>query len=413
MSHTRLAARNRRTEYYPRFSAEEYDRRREALRRLMADRGLDAVLVYSTGGMAGWPMGYLANYRPPFPTYLALFADPVEPSTLFVGISNHLQYVREVAAVDELGLLLPDPPATVATRLEAADLDRGRVGVISGDPRYNLSLPHAHRRHLEGSHGVELVDVTPAFVRQASVLGAEERALMVAAGAVLDRAVEAFEDAIAVGRTERDLADALREGAAAAGGTVATEFLSSAPMSGAEPGEPLPWKQPSSRALCRGDVVTTELTAGRRGYHAQCHRPYAVGSPPTETYRDLVSVARDCYDRRIEAIRPGCTAADLHAATAPIEESEYGIYDVVCHGYGGGYRHPFIGVEGSTYWPGAEDPLTAGWTFEPGMAVVLQPNVVTPDETAGLQLGATVLLDEDGPTVVGPPPEAFGRVGPG
>jgi Xaa-Pro dipeptidase len=36
------------------------------------------------------------------------------------------------------------------------------------------------------------------------------------------------------------------------------------------------------------------------------------------------------------------------------------------------------------------------FTFAPGMTVVVQPNVVTTDETAGVQTGELLLVTEDG-----------------
>ena len=36
------------------------------------------------------------------------------------------------------------------------------------------------------------------------------------------------------------------------------------------------------------------------------------------------------------------------------------------------------------------------FTFAAGMTVVVQPNVVTPDETAGVQTGELMLVTEDG-----------------
>ena len=40
------------------------------------------------------------------------------------------------------------------------------------------------------------------------------------------------------------------------------------------------------------------------------------------------------------------------------------------------------------WWPWDEaNPAPAGRTFEEGMAVVVQPNPITPDERMGLQLG--------------------------
>jgi hypothetical protein len=37
------------------------------------------------------------------------------------------------------------------------------------------------------------------------------------------------------------------------------------------------------------------------------------------------------------------------------------------------------------------------FVFEAGMTVVVQPNVVTPDERAGVQTGELVLIGEHGP----------------
>lgn len=409
MEHQRLGTPNRRSAHYPRFSEAEFDRRRARVRELMAERDLDALLVYGDGGLHGSKLAYLTNYAPPFPTYLAFFADPAEGSMLFAGISNHVQYVAEVAEVDDVRLMLPDPPTPVCERLAEAGVDGDRVGLVVDDPRYNLSVPAPHARTFEAELGATPEDVTADYTRLVSVLGEEELDLIYRAGEVLDHAMEGLETAIEPGVTEQDLAAAMGAAAGEAGGDLALAFVSSAPMEGAEPGEPLPWKAPSSRPIERGDVVTTEISAGVRGYDTQIHRPYAVGEAPTDVYEDLFSVAEEAYDGILDALQPGNTAADVHAAAAPIAESEYKVYDVLCHGYGAGYRHPFIGVEASNYWPGAEDPLTAGWTFEPGMVIVVQPNVVTHDETAGLQYGTTVVITEGGHDVLQDYPTGFHR----
>lgn len=393
----RLGTPNRRSAHYPRFSAAEFDRRRRRVREFMADRDLDVLLVYGDAGFHQAKTYYLSNYRPGFPTYLAFFADPAEESTIFVGISNHVQYVREVSeGIGDLRLLLPDPPSTIVERLEEAEAAIDRVGVVGDDPRYNLTIPHRHHEGLEAGLDAELVDVSAAFTRLISVAGEEEIEAVDRAAAALDAAMAAFEAALEPGITEVGLKDVLEGAAKAAGGYLGTDFISSAPMEGAEAGEGLTWKRPSNRSVADGDAVTTEIAAGYRGYQSQIHRPFAVGSAPTATYRDLFAVAEETYTRVIDALEPGATAADVHAALSPVEDSEFKIYDVMVHGYGGAYRHPFIGVEESNYWPGAADPLTAEWTFEPGMVIVVQPNVITRDETAGLQFGTTVVIEEGG-----------------
>ncbi len=50
------------------------------------------------------------------------------------------------------------------------------------------------------------------------------------------------------------------------------------------------------------------------------------------------------------------------------------------------------------YWPpviGARVPVP-DFTFEAGMTVVVQPNVVTRDETAGVQTGELLLVTDAG-----------------
>lgn len=375
----------------------------------MDELDLDAILAYNYGGFHQAIIPYLTGYRPPFPTYLAAFSDPDEADTLFVGVSNHVQYVREASNVEDLRLMLPDPPTTLVDRLEeVAGLDG--VGVVGDDPRYNFSLPHEHHRRLEAGVDAELVDVTGEFIELLSVTTETERDRVVRAAETLDAAMEAFEAALEPGITEQGLAGVLADACVEAGGQLDLPFISSAPMADAEPGTPLPWKLPSSRTIERGDVVTTEISASVDGYATQIHRPYAVGEKPTETYRELFETADAAQQAVLDALQPGNTARDVADSTAALDDSAFKLYDVLVHGYGSAYRHPFIGVEESNYWPGARDPLTESWTFEPGMVIVVQPNVVTQDERAGLQFGTTVLIEEDGHRNLQSYPAAFHTV---
>ena len=60
------------------------------------------------------------------------------------------------------------------------------------------------------------------------------------------------------------------------------------------------------------------------------------------------------------------------------------------HGFVGGYLPPVLGSRSRA--------LTAvpEFSFEAGMMVVVQPNVVTLGETAGVQTGELMLVAEDG-----------------
>ncbi|MFB6194806.1 MAG: M24 family metallopeptidase [Haloplanus sp.] len=392
---SRRARPNRRS--YPRFPDAEYERRWRRVRDLLDDRNLDAMLVYADGGFAAHNVAYLSNYAPSFATYLVAFADPGESATLFLGLNNHLQYAAERAVIDDLRVLLPDPARRVAARLQEARTDVDRVGIAGYDARYRLSLPHEHHRTLDGRLDADLVDVTVPYARLVATKSEAELDRIRRAADLLDGAMAALERDAAPGRSERDLVRALRDGASDPEGGVTTTFLSTAPMEGAEPGEPLPWKhRPTARTVDRGDVITTEVSAAYRGYATQIHRPYAVGTGPTETYRDLYAATRVTYDAMLDAIEPGATTADVADALAPLVESPFKGYDVALHGYGGGYGPPHVGTPDAGYWPGIDDPATEGWTFEPGEVLVVQPNAVTRDERCGLQVGTTVVVTDDG-----------------
>lgn len=410
MAPLRLGRPNRRSEHYPRFSEEEFNRRRGRVRDWMDDRNLEALVVYGDGGFHQAKLYYLTNYRPPFPTYLAFFADSDEEDTLFTGISNHLQYVREVSVTDDVRLMLPNPPVPVVERLREAGVDGGRIGLVGDDPRYNLLVPHHHYSTFEAELDADLVDVSAEYTRTISVAGEEELELVERAAGILDEMMAAFEEAVSPGVSERELYDVLEETAREHGAAVGSDFITSAPMEDPEQGEPITWHEPSSRRIEDGDVVTTEISSVVRGYMSQIHRPYVVGHEPNDTYAEMFDVVEEAYERAVDALQPGNTTRDVSEAMAPIEESPFKIYDVLAHGYGGAYRHPFIGIEESNYWPGADDPLTADWTFEPGNVVVVQPNAATPDERACLQFGTTVIVREDGPEVVHEYPAEFRRV---
>ena len=51
------------------------------------------------------------------------------------------------------------------------------------------------------------------------------------------------------------------------------------------------------------------------------------------------------------------------------------------------------------------------FTFAAGMTVVIQPNVITPDERAGVQTGELVLVTETGWEPLHGYPRGLGRIG--
>jgi Xaa-Pro aminopeptidase len=92
-------------------------------------------------------------------------------------------------------------------------------------------------------------------------------------------------------------------------------------------------------------------------------------------------------------------------ASGVIEAAGFTIRDDLVHGFVGGYLPPVLGSRSRMLGEVPE------FTFQPGMTVVVQPNVVTPDETAGVQTGELLLVTERGAEPLHEVPRGFRRVG--
>jgi Xaa-Pro aminopeptidase len=104
-------------------------------------------------------------------------------------------------------------------------------------------------------------------------------------------------------------------------------------------------------------------------------------------------------------LRDGATAQDIVDAAGVIEDAGFTTWDDLVHGYGGGYLPPVIGSRNRPAGP------LPSLRFAAGMTVVVQPNVVTRDGTAGVQTGELVLVTDDGAESLHDVPRGLRRVG--
>ncbi|HEY3169053.1 MAG TPA: M24 family metallopeptidase [Candidatus Binatia bacterium] len=137
----------------------------------------------------------------------------------------------------------------------------------------------------------------------------------------------------------------------------------------------------------RGRARLTELTVSYWGYSTQIHRPFAIGKEPAPIYRKLFDAALECYENIRKICRPGTASEQIIAASSIIEESGFTSYDSVFHGEAG--KSPELGSKSAAH------PLEP-WTLLENMVHVIQPNPVTKDFKAGLQLGAAVVVKPNG-----------------
>jgi Xaa-Pro aminopeptidase len=191
-----------------------------------------------------------------------------------------------------------------------------------------------------------------------------------------------------VGMTEHELANLIERGYVAHGGMHGIHFIGTTPMT--KPAMYVPRQFHSHRKVERGDIVVCELSASFWGYSGQVLRSFTVESEPTPLYRALHATAEAAYDEITSAIRPGATPDELIAATSIIEQNGFTTCDDMVHGYGGGYFQPIIGSKSR---PAAS---RSNIVLQENMCLVVQPNVITLDRTAGVQTGEMVRVTKTG-----------------
>jgi Xaa-Pro dipeptidase len=379
------------------FSPDEMNRRYALVRRMLAECELEAVVLFGNSGNnrhnhanAFW----LSQWQDMQHAYLVVPRADDQDTALLVGLVNHVPNAREMSDVPVIEWGGYDAGATIAQRLREVGVTRGRVGLVGVDGTWNIGMPWVHYLRLkELAPDVELVDATLEYAALRRLKSPEEVERLRAAADLTDLAIRTLQEVAKPGVRETELVALVEESYRRRGAATRITFLRSMPMDA--PNGCLPAQNPSNRELERGDVILTEFSASLWGYSGQVHRPVFVGCEPRKEWARLFEVAKLAYDRIASGMTPGSTEGDAIRNSAVIGEAGYGIYDELIHGYGTDYGPPLIDRSCVDYWTDGSEP-PAGRTIERDMAIVIQPNPITPDERMGLQLGALTMITDAG-----------------
>ncbi len=363
---------------YPRFSDREYQRRAELVKRMMREKNLEGLLIYAPNSNSG-NVTYLSNYVGISPSYLIYPLD-FEP-TLILHFYNHIPATHEMSIVSDVQWHYNDPAKCVADNLTKKHLDRSRLGVAGF-----ASIPYVQFTAIKESlPNATFVDVSRDYNWIRWIRSNEELEWFGKSAHLTDLTMEALEKKIRPGLTLHDLNAIVHEAFLKEGGQLWIAFLASTSM--ANPDVFVPWQVPTFKVLRQGDVVITEITVGYHGYNAQIHRPFAVAAEPTPLYKKLFETALTCFENVSKALKDGATSEEVLEATSIIEENGFTVYDSLVHGEGA--KNPELGSRTSAH---PKEPFV----FRENMVCVIQPQPVTKDFKAGLQVGAAVVVGKNG-----------------
>ena len=373
---------------FPRFSDAEYARRHQALGRVMQKHDLDHLLIvtdHRAGNAPQWVTGWPGTVE----AYVVF--KPGERMTMNVEWFNHFPLARRIATNADVHW--GEHRGIQKTVEELKRRGAKRVGLIG-------PLVLAKCRILEEHFRV--IPLEAEYVRLRLVKSEEEIDWLRKGAALSDAGFKELLENTVAGMTERELANLVERGYVGQGGTTFIHYIGVTSM--ADPHICVPPQFASSRKVAVGDVVFCELSANWWDYPGQVLRSFTVGADPTPLYRDLHATAEAAFDAVTGVIRHGTTMQEIVDASGVIEERGFTIYDDLMHGFGGGYFPPVVGTRSRPAGPLPQ------MTLEENMTVVVQPNVVTRDHKAGLQVGEMVRVTKTGFEKLHSTPRGFFRV---
>jgi Xaa-Pro aminopeptidase len=325
------------------------------VRKAMADRGVEAVLVGPSADFR-WLTGYL----PPGLERLTMLVVPADGDARLVVPALEAPLALEYLGDLEVEVLAwqetDDPVALVRDALRAAGAEAGPLAV--GDQLWSAFL-----LRLEAALPSARFTTASTVTRPLrSVKDPDEVEVLARVAAAIDRVVDGLGELRWSGRTERELA---REIDAA----IRTEHDETLfVIVGAGPNSASPHHVPGDRVIRPGDPVVVDIGGRLDGYGSDTTRTLVVGEPPPG-FTELYQVLQTAQAAGCEAAVPGVPAEEVDAACRGI---------IAAAGHGEHFIHRTghgIGLEEH------EDPYIVAGNRErlvEGMAFSVEPGIYLP-----------------------------------
>ncbi|MEV2226630.1 Xaa-Pro peptidase family protein [Nocardia vinacea] len=354
----------------------DYAGRRSALRSLLVENEVDALLVTDLVNIR-----YLTGFTGSNAALLVTSWD-IRNSEERTVIGTDGRYLSQVA--EQVPDLRAEIARATARRIVelAGEWQLGRVGYES-----HIVTVDQHRGFIEQKTGLEFV-ATPGLVEQLRMVkDAYEIEQLRAACAAGDAGLATLLErgGLRPGRTERqvarDLEWAMFEHGADA---VAFETIVATGANSA-----IPHHRPTGAVLATGDFVKIDFGAVVGGYHSDMTRTFVLGAA-SDWHREVYALVEAAQRAGREALKPGAPVTDVDAAArAVIEAAGHGKLFVHGLGHGVGLQiHEAPGIA-----------KTGTGTLLSGVAVTVEPGVYFPGR-GGVRIEDTLVVREGGPDLL-------------
>jgi Xaa-Pro aminopeptidase len=384
---------------YPRFSLAERDRRWKAVRALMAQQGLDVIVVPQNTGHS---TDYQANAR--YLTHVGGGGDsdiaavfPLEGEVTAIATSAAPRWPTVQDWTTDVREARRNYGRVIVQRLKELNVERGRIGItglgeVEGTRTPEGTILYGTWKQIrEGFPDAELIDATGILTEVRYVKSQEEIDALTKSMEIIELALEAEIEAARPGVKDWEVWAATQYALMRHGSEMPVHYNW---VSGKNPRRTL--TRPSMRILERGDLIMNETEASWIGYRSQGVQPVFV-EVADPVHAELIKVQREVFNRVLEKLQPGTTIGELAeltkrtAATAtPTSGRAAGAKaDLNMHGRGAGDDGPIITAH-------AHSPRELGVALRENMVFIFKPSAISADDQYISTWGDTVVVTKNG-----------------
>jgi Xaa-Pro dipeptidase len=384
----------------PRLSLAERDRRWAAVRKEMAARDLDAIVLW------GWPVMwdfYTANARYLCPIggnaeFNVLIFPAVGEPTAFIQLPTFLEGWRSSQDwVSDIRVRTKTWADSVAGRLKEMKLEGGKIGMdgLAAPLDPDGWLPHdVHTRLTALLPNAGIVALDDMLEKIRAVKSKEELDALRRAATLGDLMLATCKETARPGVKDCEVYANMMQTMLANGGEEPTLFLWAC-----DPRPyPHPFRLPTMRPMECGDVIICEMHPKIGGYFTHVERTFSLGDPDKKQL-EIYEGCLAAYRRGLEGFGPGKTISTaMEAVKDEIVSRGLGICEAGIHGHGLAsleyprYRHHAIAAD-------REAIKVIGDRFKEGMVFAFNIDLFDPawhDGKTGCVFAETIEITSDG-----------------
>jgi Xaa-Pro dipeptidase len=366
------------------FERAEFDARRDRLMIEMAEKKLDALLLFAQESMY-WLTGY-DTFGFCFFQCLVVKADG---SMTLLTRSADLRQARNTSIIENIVLWTDrdnaNPAIDLRKLLDDLDLLGCRIGIEYDT--HGLTGYNCHRLDEQLLTFAQISDASGIVGRLRLFKSPAEIAKVKKAAALADDALDAALPLIRQGGDEGAILAAMQGAVFAGGGDYpANEFVI-----GSGPDALLCRYKTGRRKLTKNDQLTLEWAGVFHHYHAVMMRTVLVGRA-TKRHQELFEAAREALLAVEKTMIPGETFGDVFDAHARVME-EHGLtrHRLNACGYSLGARFTPTWMDMPMFYSGNPEPI------QPDMTLFAHMIIMDSESETAMTLGRTYLTTEDGP----------------